>query len=402
MKTQNKILSLIALLGGLALVLAGCGGSSSLRAPASFGGATISFNPTISFTTDTAFTYVNDAGDDSSLDFGGTADAPLTGTYTNAAGANAGQATLTLNFTDPAVNNGQALVLELSNFGGNQNAVNSFRVNVVGVGTFNARVTAGTLVPAPRPQGGGGGGGAGKTNATVPADWAGTYDLKFFRSDVPAPGGFPYAQDDTLTVTVTSGASGTLQFGSTTLTKPYYLDGNEFEILWDDSGSGLTYALSFSAINGDLNDLNVFTTAGRAYLGQFYLASSGENTPTAEGGFPSGLYTLEVQNVFINLGSPIYSDYPLGTVIEVTLSDDLSTATVAGRQYTLMAGFPTEGGSVLPYTTLTDDGDNVVGTLNMSYEISGETHTFTDASLNFSTPFAGNKTDMQTLFLGVR
>ncbi len=319
-------LSALALAGVVALGFSGCGGGGGSRAingpagAASFSGTSISFNPTVTFTSDSDFNYVNETGDAGSLSFGGTVAEPLTGTYTYVPDASPRTGTLTLDFTDVTVNEGQPLVLNLSNFQGNKNAIKRFRVLITGVGTYTAQVETGTLVPA-----GGTGPGDPDDDADVPDGWAGSYHVTYAAANgVTPPANYPFNDGDTRTAVITSGTNGTLNIDGTTLDDPQEVQGSQ-EIEWQDSTSGLLYRVSFNG--GALNDINVYAIANPTQLlGQFSETAdptdpdpeepdptdpdpvwdpTTPSTPTGDdGGAPGGNYFLTITDATVQQGTP--------------------------------------------------------------------------------------------------
>lgn len=267
----------------------GGGGAKGPAAGASFAGSSISFNPTINFTTGNNLTYLN-------TETGSPFPSALTaanGTYTYTPNANysAGTLTLTVDGITPAI------ALEIGNFTQTGGNVTGFAIRYNGL-SYPATVTG--SIPAYQASSGGGGGlGAGETSATdIPASMRGTYQLTYFGEQ-----GNPSAPAEGTTTTFTINAR-TLVFGGRTLSNPVFYQGNTLEWLFKDGG--ITYAASISA-SGGLNEINLYPPVGTSgFYGQYRTASP----VTLTSGKPtSGTYTGKVES--INPGTA--SAYPLGT-----------------------------------------------------------------------------------------
>ncbi len=156
---------LAAALGLTAFVLSGCGGdsggtSTGPEGGSSFEGAVISFNPSITFTSGTTFSWSNENGDVASLVI--TDGAPVTGTFSYVPSSDFRTGTLTFTFDDPQIPQKQ---LNLSNFSGSATGITSFTISIESL-TYNGRVlnTGTALLPKitiTAPGGGGGNGGGG-------------------------------------------------------------------------------------------------------------------------------------------------------------------------------------------------------------------------------------------------
>jgi hypothetical protein len=172
MKLFKSILTRFGLLGLISsatLFLAGCdsggGGGGTKTGPsagASFAGAVISFNPTITFTSGTSFSWSNESGDNADLVV--TSGAPVTGTYTYTPSSDFLTGTLTFTFSgdiDP-------ITLNLSNFSGKKDGITAFTVGFKGA-SYNGTVlgTGSPLVPYVEVKIGGGGTGGGTSGNTI-------------------------------------------------------------------------------------------------------------------------------------------------------------------------------------------------------------------------------------------
>lgn len=241
------------------LTIVGCGGGSgSATGPASggFSGSTITINPTITFTDATNCTYTNtDVG--SPFPAAGT---PAAGTYTYAPSADYKSGVLTLVLGAPV---NSTVVFNLNGFAQNSGNVTGFRANYNGR-SFPVTVSGGTIL-AQVVNNGGGGLGAGETAATaIPASMQGTYNLVFFEYGA----GSNIADGTATTFTITAN---TLVFGSKTLRNPVFRNGHDLEWIFKDGA--LEYAASIAADNS-LNEINVGSTGGSTFYGQYRETSS--------------------------------------------------------------------------------------------------------------------------------
>lgn len=226
-------------------------------APLSVSGATISFNPTITFSDGTNFLYTN-------TETGTTFPAgTISGTYIFNR-VNDLQATITLNAADIGGTGVDTLDLVLTNFKGTPFAIFTFDIEVDGT-SYEGRVTVGTMAPKPEPADeddtdeGPTGSIPNDPNAepaTIDPGFVGTHTLKFAEAAGPSP--FTNGQEVTFEIT----ADGTLSFEGKTLTGAFFLYGNTLEVIWFDGTYG--YAASGS---GSLNEINV--GAGYDYQGDF-------------------------------------------------------------------------------------------------------------------------------------
>jgi hypothetical protein len=321
LKRLSSIL-LSSLLGLTAFVMSGCGGdgggaTTGPAAGSSFAGSSISFNPTINFTSGNNLTYQNT---EVGSPFPAAASA-TNGTYTYTPNANysAGTLTLTVDGITPAI------VLEIGNFTQTAGNVTGFAIRYNGL-SYPATVTG--SIPAYQPPSNGGGGlGAGETSATdIPSSMRGTYQLTYFQEQ-----GNASAPVDGTTTTFTINAR-TLVFSGRTLSNPVFYQGNNLEWLFKDGS--VTYAASISP-SGGLNEINIYPPVGTTgFYGQYRSASP----VTLTSGKPtSGTYTAKVES--INPGTA--SAYPLGTSKTFAFgasSVDFDGATynfVSANQYTV-------------------------------------------------------------------
>lgn len=281
LKRLSSIL-LSSLLGLAAFVMSGCGGDSggATTGPAagsSFAGASISFNPTINFTSGNNLTYQNT---EVGSPFPAAASA-TNGTYTYTPNANysAGTLTLTVDGITPDI------VLEIGNFTQTAGNVTGFAIRYNGL-SYPATVTG--AIPAYQRPSGGGGLGAGETSATdIPSSMRGTYQLVYFQEEANAS-----APADGTTTTFTINAR-TLVFGGRTLSNPVFYQGNQYEWLFKDGN--ITYAASISP-GGGLNEINIYPPVGTSgFYGQYREAV----VATVSGGKPtSGTFTGKVSSIY--------------------------------------------------------------------------------------------------------
>ena len=249
-------------------------GPVAVNAPASaaaFSGVTMSFNPTITLSSDGTthtFTYQNLAADAGQTVFPDAAGATLSGTYSYAPDSSdkaSGQ--LKFFFADP----NKDFSVTVKNFTGLGNSITSFQVFKVGDTTNTAypvTIVSGTLAPAPATQNTGG---SGTTPATIPDSLKSQVKkLKFFAAQQSYPTGFPYKADDV--VDFTFSGSGSLSVGSSyrDLGTPVKYPDSE-ELVWHDSAHGIYYALSFKQ-DGAFNEINVYSDPAKkpeTFYGQF-------------------------------------------------------------------------------------------------------------------------------------
>lgn len=147
-----------------------------------------------------------------------------------------------------------------------------------------------------------------ETAATVPASFAGTYNLTYSMS--ATGGSFSNSQAVTLVV----GSDNSLCVDGKTLTAPVLRNGNQHEAIWKDTAASVEYALS-SLVNG-FNEVNVGGLGGSPFYGQLQGSKSSDattcsSTPAVTAGmtqifelaesklagfFPSGATTLFLEN----------------------------------------------------------------------------------------------------------
>lgn len=338
MKTLLKT-TLLASLSLLLLAVTGCDDSDGdennprgVQAPASaagFAGATIEINPTIEFGANgSSFTLTNDAGE--TTVFPSTAGiAPIAGTYTYTAGGDTGTLQLTYGTVD--------ITLQLSNFRGRGGNISTFTVTVQGE-TYEARVVNGEVTYPTNAGGGGGGGnggGGGGGNVdgdpiTIPASFAGTYNLVLDFTNANLPAGYPYALNDEVSFQITT--AGELIFDGNTLTNPVDVSGQGFEATWEDSATGYLY--SASNVAGSFNEINVALADG-TFFAQWVEVSGGNGGGGNGGGngggsaaLADGTYNLvvtqktsSVNGVLDNSGG--IPNYSVGQSVAVTFSNNL-------------------------------------------------------------------------------
>ncbi|HQB83411.1 MAG TPA: hypothetical protein PLR50_07945 [Candidatus Rifleibacterium sp.] len=249
-------------------------GPVAVNAPASaaaFSGVTMSFNPTITLSSDGTthtFTYQNLAADAGQTVFPDAAGATLSGTYSYAPDSS-DKASGQLNFDFAGTD--KDFLVTVKNFTGLGNSITSFQVFKVGDTTNTAypvTIVSGTLAPAPATQNTGG---SGTTPATIPDSLKSQVKkLKFFAAQQSYPTGFPYKADDV--VDFTFSGSGSLFVGSSyrDLGTPVKYPDSE-ELVWHDSAHGIYYALSFKQ-DGAFNEINVYSDPAKkpeTFYGQF-------------------------------------------------------------------------------------------------------------------------------------
>lgn len=268
---KNSLLSIL-LLALSGLFLTGCGGDDGAAgptAPTSLAGGSISFNPTIEFVDGTNFNYTNDDG------VNGFALGPISGTYTYTRDSNT-QGTIVLTGTDIGGAGNDTLTIVLSNFTATGGNIATFRVTVDGQTFDDGQVVSGTIAAGPPASGNTGGiNSPDATPATIAPGMVGTYNLTFVpafgRDSLPSD---PFTDGQAVSFEITAGGNLIID-GTTTLSSPVFLYGNEFEAIWYDGEFG--YAAS-EALDGGLNEINIargFDYQDREnfeFLGQFPFA----------------------------------------------------------------------------------------------------------------------------------
>jgi hypothetical protein len=328
LKRLRSIL-LSSVLGLTAFVMSGCGGDSGgttgPAAGSSFSGTSLSFNPTINFTTGTDLTYLNN---EVGSPFPAAAVAtPGTYTYVPNASFTSGTLTLTVDGITPPI------VLEIGSFTQSGGNVTGFSIRYNGQ-SYPTTVT-GTLPAYQRPSGGGGGG-AGESRASdIPSSMQGSFALKFHKSDTPAITGVPADETET---TFVIGAR-TLSFDGRTLTNPIFYNGNTLEWIFKDGA--IWWAVS-QAVGGGLNEINVqgpYTTSGNAFYGQY-------NDRTDEGGGGGGV-TVDGDGKFV-----------AGSIFYATLNTKTGPDTVPSTPHLSTPSIPETG--QLKFE-IANNGDLIVG-----------------------------------------
>jgi len=258
---NKKAVSIIAACAAMVFTSA-CSDSSSSgpasgaqSAPTSMAGSSFAFNPTIDLIDNANFVYTNTEVGSSFPD------GVINGFYTFTRDTDT-QVTITLNAAGIGGSGVDTIDVILRNFQGTPSSITSFDVTVDGA-TYAGAVVSGAVVPKPDPAGGGNGGGSGNipndpnvTPATIDPGFVGLHTLTYFETATPSP--FTDGQQVTFEIT----ADGRLIFEGTTLTGPFFLYGNTFEVIWYDGVYG--YAASG---DGSLNEINI--GAGYDYQGNF-------------------------------------------------------------------------------------------------------------------------------------
>lgn len=254
------------------------GGPVAVNAPASaaaFNGVTISFNPTITLSSDgttNTFTYENLAADSGQTVFPDAVGITLSGTYSYTPDSEdpaSGQ--LDFVFTDTSKN----FSITVKNFVGASSSITSFQVVKVGDTTntsYSVTIVSGTLTPAADKITDQNTGGTGTTPATIPDSLKSkVMSLKFFAALTSYPTGFPYQKDDVVEFTFSE--SSKLFVGSNPsrdLGTPVKYP-NSQELVWYDSAHSIYYALSFKP-DGAFNEINVYSDPAKTpvtFYGQF-------------------------------------------------------------------------------------------------------------------------------------
>jgi len=257
-------------------------GPVALNAPANaaaFNGVTLSFNPTITLSSDgttNTFTYENIAADAGQSVFPDAAGSTLSGTYSytpDSTDPASGQ--LDFVFSDTSKN----FSITVKNFVGAGNTITSFQVVKVGDTTntaYSVSIVSGTLAPAAdkstEKTTDQNTGGSGTTPATIPDSLKSQVkNLKFFAAQSSYPAGFPYQADDMVEFTFSESSKMFVESNpSRDLGTPVKYPDSE-ELVWYDSAHDLYFALSFKQ-DGAFNEINVSSEPGKTpvtFYGQF-------------------------------------------------------------------------------------------------------------------------------------
>lgn len=269
---MNKKLLNYLLLSLLSIGIVGCnsdggsGGPGAQNAPGGVAGAGIAFNPTVTFTDGTNFTYENTEVGSPFVQ--GT----INGTYTYTPSGTTAVIVLDAPGSDIGGAGDDTLTINLSNFVGTASAITSFTVEVDGTSFSDGSVVSGTLVPVASASGGGSvPGGDDSTPATINPAFVGTHTLTFMPAfGEPVLPQSPYDEGETVTFEIT--ADGRLIFDGQTLDAPFFFLGNELEVIWFDGT--YSYAASGSEVLNEINvaegfDYRLSQTGGFTFLGQF-------------------------------------------------------------------------------------------------------------------------------------
>ncbi len=143
-----------------------------------------------------------------------------------------------------------------------------------------------------------------ETAATVPASFAGTYNLSYSLS---AAGG-PFSSGQAVTLVV--GTDNSLCVDGKTLTAPVLRNGNGHEAIWKDTAASVEYALS-SLING-FNEVNVGGLGGSPFYGQLQGSKSSDATTCSSSSTPT--VTTSMTQIFELAESKLADFFPPGAV----------------------------------------------------------------------------------------
>lgn len=138
--------------------------------------------------------------------------------------------------------------------------------------------------------------------ATVPASFAGTYNLTYSMSAAGGP--FTNAQAVTLVV----GTDNSLCVEGKTLTSPVLRNGNQHEAIWKDTAASVEYALS-SLVTG-FNEVNVGGLGGSPFYGQLQGSKSSDDTSCSS----NPIVTASMTQIFELAESKLSEFFPPGAV----------------------------------------------------------------------------------------
>lgn len=260
MKISPFILGVVSLAITLVFSLAcgssNSGSSSSVNAPedsSTFTDVQFEFNPKILFTSSSAFSYENLEAD-TEFPSGNS-----TGTYTYTQ-ISTSQSNLIFTFTDNTT-----LPLTFTGFTGSTSSISSFSVAASSGNSYDATVTAGTLVPEVTITTTSTTSGT-SSSTTLPDGLAGqSFDLTY--DSIATVSGFSLVDGDVARFVFSS--SGTLFYAFPTTQSPQTelgsatLSGSEY--VWTDS-AGVEFAVSLNS-SGNLHEINV--SQNSTFAGQF-------------------------------------------------------------------------------------------------------------------------------------
>jgi len=145
-----------------------------------------------------------------------------------------------------------------------------------------------------------------ETAATVPASFAGTYNLTYSQS---ASGG-PFSNSQAVTLVV--GTDNSLCVDGNALSSPVLRNGNAHEAIWKDTSASVEYALS-SLVNG-FNEVNVGGLGGSPFYGQLQGSKSSDSTSCTSSSTPTPTVTASMTQLFELAETKLPEFFPPGSI----------------------------------------------------------------------------------------
>lgn len=199
-----------------------------------------------------------------------------------------------------------------------------------------------------------------ETAATVPASFAGTYNLTYSLFGAGGP------LEDDQAVTLVVGTDNSLCVDGKTLSSPILRNGNQHEAIWLDSATNAEYALS-SLVDG-FNEVNVGGPGGSPFYGQLQGSKSSDDTSCVA----TTTVTAAMTSVFELAESKLSEFFPAGAVTlflenyvyRFYESTGVYLAFADGNVFLLGGGFGeavVEAGSISSVLTILEDFEVSVG-----------------------------------------
>jgi len=145
-----------------------------------------------------------------------------------------------------------------------------------------------------------------ETPATVPASFAGTYNLTYSLS---AAGG-PFSNGQAVTLVV--GTDSSLCVDGNSFSSPVLRNGNVHEAIWKDTSASVEYALS-SLVSG-FNEVNVGGLGGSPFYGQLQGSKSSDSTSCTPGSASTPTVTSSMTQIFDLAETKLPEFFPSGAI----------------------------------------------------------------------------------------
>ncbi|MCG8412763.1 MAG: hypothetical protein MI746_00975, partial [Pseudomonadales bacterium] len=139
--------------------------------------------------------------------------------------------------------------------------------------------------------------------ATIPASFAGTYDLTYTEFNA----GGPFVNGSAVSLVINS--DGTLCINDLTLSNPVLQNGNPAEAIWKDESAGFNYAVS--NLQSSFNEVNV-GTSDNMFLGQL---SGSKTSDSVACGVSGPVEVTDAMNAVFDLAEVKVPEYFPGGAI---------------------------------------------------------------------------------------